>query len=38
MLADMIGLQRAGLPVEVPHRLLDYEFIRRYSDGPVRPD
>jgi LacI family transcriptional regulator len=38
MLADMIGMQRAGLPVEIPHRLLDYEFIRRYSDGPARQD
>ena len=34
MLADMIGRQRAGLPVETPHRLLDFELIRRYSDGP----
>ncbi|HTU11736.1 MAG TPA: LacI family DNA-binding transcriptional regulator [Allosphingosinicella sp.] len=38
MLADMIGRQRAGQPVEIPHRLLDYEFIRRYSDGPARPE
>jgi LacI family transcriptional regulator len=38
MLADMIGMQRAGLPVEIPHRLLDFEFIRRYSDGPARQD
>ena len=35
MLADMIGRQRAGLPVEIPHRLLDFELIRRYSDGPL---
>ena len=34
MLADMIARQRAGLPVETPHRLLDFELIRRYSDGP----
>lgn len=38
MLADMIGMQRAGQPAEIPHRLLDYEFIRRYSDGPARSD
>jgi LacI family transcriptional regulator len=34
MLADMINRQRAGLPVEIPHRLLDFELIRRHSDGP----
>lgn len=34
MLADMIARRRAGLPVEIPHRLLDFELIRRYSDGP----
>jgi LacI family transcriptional regulator len=33
MLADMIGRQRGGLPMEIPHRLLDFELIRRYSDG-----
>ena len=38
MLADMIGRQRAGQTVEIPHRLLDFEFIRRYSDGPARQD
>jgi len=30
----MINRRRAGLPVEIPHRLLDFELIRRHSDGP----
>jgi len=34
MLADMIARQRSGQTVEIPHRLLDFELIRRYSDGP----
>ena len=34
MLADMIARQRGGHAVEIPHRLLDFELIRRYSDGP----
>jgi LacI family transcriptional regulator len=33
LLADMINRQRGGLPMEIPHRLLDFELIRRYSDG-----
>jgi LacI family transcriptional regulator len=36
ILADLIADKRAGLDGPVPHRLLDFELIRRQSDGPPR--
>jgi LacI family transcriptional regulator len=36
MLADLIAAKRAGKEPETPHRLLDFELIRRQSDGPPR--
>lgn len=36
ILADLIAAKRAGTAPAVPHRLLDFELIRRQSDGPPR--
>ena len=36
MLADLIRRSREGPLSEVPHRLLDFELIRRQSDAPPR--
>ena len=36
MLADLIRRSREGPVPEVPHRLLDFELIRRQSDAPPR--
>jgi LacI family transcriptional regulator len=36
ILADLIAAKRAGTAESVPHRLLDFELIRRQSDGPPR--
>ncbi len=34
MIADLIRSRRAGGEPDVPHRQLDFEMIRRQSDGP----
>lgn len=36
ILAELIAAKRAGIDPQTPHRLLDFELIRRESDGPPR--